>query len=113
MKNPNEVWFRFNVKTQEWEWSFDPPYKRHELKFTRLVSVDNAAARIESLMAVPMASADFKEGVRRALVLLRATGGGTLLDAETRSMTDCMMTHHPSQPCTSCEARRRADKGTT
>ena len=28
-----------------------------------------------------------------------------------RSMTDCMMTHHPSQPCTSCDARRRADKG--
>lgn len=27
-----------------------------------------------------------------------------------RSMTDCMMTHHPSRPCTSCEARRRAEK---
>lgn len=37
-KQPEEVWMRWNSKANVWEWSFDPPLKRHELQFTRLVN---------------------------------------------------------------------------
>lgn len=39
MSGPEEVWFHKD-KTGYWQWSFDPPLKRHELKFTHLVRAD-------------------------------------------------------------------------
>ena len=39
-KGPDEAWCR-KRKDGSWDWSFDPPVKRHELKFTRLVRADD------------------------------------------------------------------------
>ena len=48
--------------------------------------------------------------IERAVKAHAALASAPSAEPTPREMTDCMMTHHPSQPCTSCEARRRAEK---
>jgi SOS-response transcriptional repressor LexA len=43
---------------------------------------EREARRIETLLATPLASEDFKEGVRRSVLLLRCGGVATDLDGE-------------------------------
>ena len=44
-KRPDEVWFRWHGPDAAWEWSFDPPRKRDEGRWTRLVREDQDKAR--------------------------------------------------------------------
>jgi hypothetical protein len=70
---PTEVWFRQN-KNGWWEWSFDPPVKRYELKFTRLV------------LATPLTEA-----------------APALLEACEASVARCKLECTPQSHCGQCE----------